>query len=465
MKRLTLFFVLSLLHVLAYAALPTAVSDALKHAGIPQENVAVYVQAVDANMPVLSLNADKPMNPASVMKLVTTYAALEKLTPAYRWKTEVYRDGEVKQGVLYGDLVIKGYGDPDFQPHHFWQLLMQLQQLGIRKVTGDLVIDKTYFTPQANNIAFDDEIWRAYNAPPSAFLVNGRKTSLQFQVLDNQVYVHQEFPLPQVNVEQHLTLRAGECGDWRSNIDYKVVPEKSRVNVYITGSYAASCESRYLELSLFNDEEYALYTFKTLWKELGGAFGGKLNIRPTPERAVKMLEHWSAPLGEQVQDINKWSNNLMARQLLLTLAAVDDATLATEQHGAEVIKQQMVKLNMPMGALVVENGSGLSRLERVSAGQLGGMLVRAFHRPVMPELMASLPILGLDGTVKTRMQASDVQAKAHLKTGSINGVSAIAGYILGQDQRRYVMVMLVNDAKSAQARAAQDALITWVYQH
>jgi D-alanyl-D-alanine carboxypeptidase/D-alanyl-D-alanine-endopeptidase (penicillin-binding protein 4) len=220
-----------------------------------------------------------------------------------------------------------------------------------------------------------------------------------------------------------------------------------------------------LELSLFNDEEYALYTFKTLWKELGGAFGGKLNIRPTPERAVKMLERWSAPLGEQAQDINKWSNNLMARQLLLTLAAVDDATLATEQHGAEVIKQQMVKLNMPMGALVVENGSGLSRLERVSAGQLGGMLVRAFHRPVMPELMASLPILGLDGTVKTRMQASDVQAKAHLKTGSINGVSAIAGYILGQDQRRYVMVMLVNDAKSAQARAAQDALITWVYQH
>lgn len=465
MKRLILFCVFSLLHICACAALPAAVSDALKSAGIPQENVAIYVQAVDANVPMLSLNANKPMNPASVMKLVTTYAALEKLTPAYRWKTEVYRDGEVKQGVLYGDLVIKGYGDPDFQPHHFWQLLMQLQQLGIHHIQGDLVIDKSYFTPQANNTAFDDEVWRAYNAPPSAFLVNGRKTSLQFHVLDNTVYVHQEFPLPQVDIEQHLTLRAGECGDWRSHIDYKVLPEKDRVKVKLTGSYAASCESRYLELSLFNDEDYALYTFKALWKELGGTFNGKLKIITTPERAVFMHEQWSAPLGEQIRDINKWSNNLMARQLLLTMAAADNPALATEQQGAEVIKQQMAALNIPMDALVVENGSGLSRLERLSAAQLGGMLVRAYHRPVMPEFIASLPILGLDGTVKTRMQASDVQAKAHLKTGSINGVSAIAGYILGQDQQRYVMVMLVNDAKSAQARAAQDALTAWVYQH
>lgn len=465
MKQLFCSLVIFLLSFPALAELPTPVSDALKAAGIPQEHVAVYVQQVDAARPLVSLNAQKSMNPASVMKLVTTYTALEMLTPAYRWKTEVYRHGEIKRGVLHGDLIVKGYGDPNFQPHHFWQLLMQLQQLGVRKITGDLLIDKTYFTPQANNAAFDDEVWRAYNAAPSAFLVGGRKTSLQFQVLENLVYVQQEFPLPQVHIEQTLTLRQGECGDWRNYIQYKVLPEKAFTQVKITGSYAASCESRYLELSLFNDEEYAFNTFKALWKTLGGTFNGKLKVAVTPTSATYMFEQLSAPLGEQVRDINKWSNNLMARQLLLTMAAADNPLQATETHGAEVVKQQLVKLSLPVDPLVLENGSGLSRVEQLTAGQLGAMLVRAYHRPVMPEFIASLPILGLDGTVKTRMQTSAAQAKAHLKTGSIHGVIAIAGYILGQDQQRYALVMLVNDAKAAQARAAQDALIAWVYQH
>lgn len=465
MKNLFYTLAMFLLSSSAFAELPTAVSDTLKVAGIPQENVAVYVQQVDAAQPLVSLNAQKSMNPASVMKLVTTYTALEMLTPAYRWKTEVYRNGEIKHGVLHGDLIVKGYGDPDFQPHHFWQLLMQLQQLGVHKINGDLLIDKSYFTPQANNAVFDDEVWRAYNAAPSAFLVGGRKTSLQFQVLGNQVYVQQEFPLPEVRIEQTLTLRQGECGDWRNYIQYKVLPEKASTKVKITGSYAASCESRYLELSLFNDEDYAFNTFKALWKSLGGSFKGKLKVAATPASAVYMFQQLSAPLGEQVRDINKWSNNLMARQLLLTMAAEDNALQATEVHGADVVKQQLAKLNLPMDALVLENGSGLSRVERLTAEQLGNMLVRAYHRPVMPEFMASLPILGVDGTTRTRMQTSQAMAQIHIKTGSINGVSTLSGYVLAHQHQRYVVVMMVNHSNASQARQAQDALLEWVYQH
>lgn len=465
MKNFFYSLAIYLLSLPAFAELPPAVSDALKVAGIPQDNVAVYVQQVDATHPLISLNGQKSMNPASVMKLVTTYTALEMLTPAYRWKTEVYRNGEIMHGVLHGDLIVKGYGDPDFQPHHFWQLLMQLQQLGVHRINGDLLIDKSYFTPQANNAAFDDEVWRAYNAAPSAFLVGGRKTSLQFQVLDNQVYVQQEFPLPEVHIEQTLTLRQGECGDWRNYIQYKVLPEKASTKVKITGSYAASCESRYLELSLFNDEDYAFNTFKALWKGLGGTFNGKLRVTAIPASATYMFQQLSAPLGEQVRDINKWSNNLMARQLLLTIAAEDNPALANELHGAEVVKQQLAKLNLPMDALVLENGSGLSRVERLTAGQLGNMLVRAYHRPVMPEFMASLPILGVDGTTRTRMQTSQAMAQIHIKTGSINGVSTLAGYVLAHQHQRYVVVMMVNHSNASQARQAQDALLEWVYQH
>jgi D-alanyl-D-alanine carboxypeptidase/D-alanyl-D-alanine-endopeptidase (penicillin-binding protein 4) len=463
MRNWIAFLVLGLQCEFANAGLPVAVEEALKSAGIPQENVAIYVQAVDADSPTLSLNADKPMNPASVMKLVTTYTALEKLTPAYRWKTEVYRDGEVRHGVLHGNLIIKGYGDPNFQVQDFWRLLMRLQQIGIHSIQGNFIIDKTYFSPLPIEAPFDDEVWRAYNAKSSAFLVGGRKTSLQFEVVEGKVTVNQEFALPEVKIHSALKLREGECGDWRSFMDYAVTPQKHSVNVTLKGSYSAQCESRYLELSLFDDEMYAFFTFKKLWSELGGKFKGKLAVQAMPENATKLFEQHSAPLGESVRDINKWSNNLMARQLLLTLAAEDNPWMATEAHGAEVVKQQLAQLQLASDTLVVENGSGLSRVERIGAEQLGRMLVKAFHRPVMPELLASLPIVGLDGTAKSRLQDSPVRAQVHIKTGSINGVSAVAGYVIDQQGRRYVVIMLVNHAKASQTRQAQDKLIEWVY--
>lgn len=464
MKRWPLLFLLSMVITCARAELPPSVLEALKNSNIPPQNVAVFVQPVNTEQPTVTHNADKPMNPASVIKLVTTYTALEKLGPAYRWKTEVYRDGELRNGVLRGNLILKGYGDPNFQAQDFWRLLMRLQQLGIHRIQGNFIIDKTYFSPQVTVIPFDEEIWRAYNATPSAFLVGGRKTSLQFQVIDGQVQVQQEFALPEVKIDSQITLSEGECGDWRSNIQYAVLMQQNNTaKVRLSGAYSKQCETRYLELSLLNDELYAFYTFKKLWAQLGGQFKGKLQVHAVPENAIKVLEQASIPLGESIRDINKWSNNLMARQLLLTVAAEDNPNHATESHGAEVIRQQLNALQLPSDSLVIENGSGLSRLERINAQQLGAMLVKAFHRPVMAELLASLPILGVDGTTKTRMQSSNAQAQIHIKTGSINGVSALAGYVLNQQGQRDVVVMMVNDANAYRARSAQDALLDWAY--
>ena len=128
------------------------------------------------------------------MKLVTTNAALDTLTPNYRWKTEVYQDGKSSNGVLDGNLIIKGYGDPSFKAQDFWRLLMSLQQANIKEIKGDLIVDKSYF---AKNVGvrktFDDETWRAYNAEPSAFLVNGRNTSFKFSATNAGLNVSQEF--------------------------------------------------------------------------------------------------------------------------------------------------------------------------------------------------------------------------------------------------------------------------------
>lgn len=447
----------------ANAALPQSVADALKKAGVPEQNVALYVHAVADKTPLLSHNAAQAMNTASVMKVVTTHAALDLLTPAYRWKTEIYRDGELANWVLQGDLVIKGYGDPSFKAQDFWRLLISLRQAGVKKISGNLVIDKTYFANSKVEINFDSEKWRAYNATPSAFLVNGRNTSFKFNASEEAVNVSQEFELPEVVIVNQLKRTSGSCGDWRSRMAYDVKPNLEQVTVTFTGSYAAACGERFLELSVLSDEQYAFFTFKKLWRELGGEFNGTLKVAEKPATAVKLLEQMSEPLGTVVRDINKWSNNVMAKQLLLTLAAEKNGLPVTEQAGAEVIKRWLQTNHFNFDELVIENGSGLSRIEQISAEHLGQLLVWAYNSPIMPEMMASLPILSLDGTVQQRLKESASNGRAHLKTGSINGVNAIAGYVLDANNHRHVLVMLVNHPKAWASKAAQDALIEWVH--
>lgn len=459
-----LFVSLGLTSFSATAALPETVAEALKKEGVPQQSVAVYVQAVADKTPVLEHNAAQAMNPASVMKIVTTNAALDLLTPAYRWKTEVYRDGSLANWILQGNLVIRGYGDPGFKAQDFWRLLISLRQAGVKKISGDLIIDKSYFAAAANSSGFDSEKWRAYNAQPSAFLVNGRNTSFKFTAGDEGVTINQEFELPEVLIVNKLKRAAGTCGDWRSRMTYDVQPGDDKAVVTFSGSYAADCGERYLELSLFDDEQYAFFTFRKLWRELGGEFNGRLKLQAIPQGAIKLLEQQSEPLGSVVRDINKWSNNVMARQLLLTLAAEKAGAPATEAKGAAAVQGWLAANGFKFDELVIENGSGLSRVERVSAEHLGQLLMRAYNSPVMPEMMASLPILALDGTIKQRLKGSQSDGRAHLKTGSINGVSAIAGYVLDANGHRHVLVMLVNHARAGASRNAQDALIEWVQQ-
>ncbi len=463
--RIVIFIVSLLCSVTAKAGLPQTVAEALKKAGVPEQNVAVYVQALTDKTPILEHNAAQAMNTASVMKVVTTHAALDELTPAYRWKTEIYRDGTLVNWELQGDLIIKGYGDPSFKAQDFWRLLMSLRQAGVKKISGDLHIDKSYFAVGQTSVNFDTEKWRAYNASPSAFLVNGRTTSFKFNVVDDAVTVLQEFELPEVVVINQMKLVKGAiCGDWRGRMDYAVKPVEGQVLVTFNGTYPAACGERYLELSVLSDDQYAFFTFRKLWRELGGEFSGGLKVTAKSSTAVKMLEQWSEPLGSVVRDINKWSNNVMAKQLLLTLAAEKVSQPATELGGTEAVKRWLNSKGLQFDELVIENGSGLSRIEQINAAHLGQLLVQAYNSPIMPEMMASLPILALDGTVQQRLKDSVSNGRAHLKTGSINGVSAIAGYVLDANGHRHVLVMMVNHAKASASRAAQDALIEWVHQ-
>ena len=454
---------------LAYAQLPSPVSEALGKAGVPQEAVAVYVQSVDKfageRVTLIDHRVEQSMNPASTMKLLTTYAGLELLGPAYRWRTEVYRDGVVNQGVLEGNLALKGYGDPELMAQDLWRLVGRLRQAGIREIRGDLILDNSYFASTApGEAAFDNEPYRAYNATPGALVSNLKSTSFRFLGDAQQPAIQADPELPEIVIVNQVKWSPGACGDWKSRLSYTVTKQENRSIVTFGGSYAAACGEKVLELNVQDEAIYTFNLFRSLWKQAGGTIAGGLRIQAIPAGASKLFQHESEPLADVIRRINKYSNNLMARQLFLTLGAEKIAVPAREADGDKAVRAWLAGKGLNFPELVLENGAGLSRIERISAAHLGGLLQQAYVSPVMPELMSSLPVLAVDGTTRKRLNGSAAQGRAHLKTGSLEGVRAIAGYLLDQYDRRWVVVFMVNHPNAGATKAAQDALLDWIYQ-
>ena len=454
--------------LLAQDRLPAPVAQALKAAGVPQASAAVLVKEVDARMPRASFNADKPMNPASVMKLVTTYAALELLGPAYAWKTEAYALGPINDGVLEGDLAFKGYGDPKFGFEQFWLLLRQLRDKGLREIRGNLLLDRSHFASTAHDPArFDGEPLRPYNVGPDALLVNYKAVRLTFapDAARRILTVSAEpFP-PQFDLVNLVKLTDGTCGSaWYEGIRMDLAETGAVARLILTGSYPAACGEKTRSVSVMSHPQFVAGVFRQLWKELGGTFNGGLREGILPAEARLLARGESPALAEVVRDINKFSNNVMARQLYLTLGAEASKRPARGEDAEAAIHAWLAEKEMRMPELVIENGAGLSRLNRISADSLGRLLAAAFASPVMPEFIASLPLAGIDGTMRKRLNGNGVAGRAHVKTGYLEGVRAIAGYVLDRRGRRNIVVFMVNHHNAGASKAAQDALLTCVYE-
>ena len=470
-----LFFVIINLTLPVFSGgLPASVQQALKRAGMPVSAVGVYAHEIGAPQPILAVNADVAMNPASVMKLVTTFAGLELLGPAYTWQTVIYAHGKLVSGVLQGDLVIKGYGDPKLDLENFWSLVYRLRQTGLHKITGDLILDHSHYDiPREDPGAFDDQPYRTYNIIPEALLINYRTTTLHFipQPSDNTVRVVVEPVSYSLFLHNDLKLTRNQCGDWRRLLDADIHLDQAsnrRVTVKLNGNYSIHCGKKSYLLGLQDSATYTRDLFKKLWTQQGGEFYGNVivdNLALNGLTPLKVYE--SPPLAEIIRGINKFSNNIAARQLYLSLGTAAETDLnrssATLVKSDAVIKQWLGSRQLNFSELVIENGSGLSRKERISANHMGKLLLAAFQSPVMPEFIASMPIASVDGTMRNRLTGTAVSGLAHMKTGALNNVRALAGYMLDQSGRRIVVVFFVNHTKAASARTAMDKLLQWLY--
>jgi D-alanyl-D-alanine carboxypeptidase/D-alanyl-D-alanine-endopeptidase (penicillin-binding protein 4) len=463
--KLFAIFILASFSLPALAdGLPPNVLQALKAAQIPAASVAVVVQPVDAAAPLVAHNATQAMNPASVMKLLTTYAALDLLGPAWTWKTTVWVENATVDGVLPGNLYIRGSGDPRFAIEHLWSLLRQLRVRGIERIAGDVVLDRSVFNISAIDPgAFDDKPMRPYNVGPDGLLLNFR--ALRFTLLPDhaQPRLLMETPSAGLRVDNQLRAGNGGCGsNWKDLIAVRLLPENNGDRLEFTGSFATACGEKTLNLSPLAADAQAGGLIRALWLELGGSLSGQVRGGSVPVGARLLAQHESAPLADVVRDINKFSNNVMARQVFLTLG--NDSAPATAERARQRIGDWLNGRGLRFSELVLDNGSGLSRGERISAGSLNRLLLDAWIHPVMPEFVASLPIVGIDGTMKKRLNGSEATGRAHIKTGTLDGVKTAAGYALDAQGRRHAVTFLINHPRAQAGSAAIDALLVWVAQ-
>ncbi|MGE5523506.1 MAG: D-alanyl-D-alanine carboxypeptidase/D-alanyl-D-alanine-endopeptidase [Rhodospirillaceae bacterium] len=451
----------------AQTSLPAPVAQALANAGIPEGAVSVYVQEVDGGRPAVSFGADRALNPASTIKLVTTYAALDLLGPAYTWNTEVYASGALQREVLNGNLLLKGYGDPKLTLENFWLLLRNVRARGVRDIRGELVLDRSYFAREDNDPSrFDDQPTRPYNTPPDALLVNYKAITVQFvpETDGKAVRLLVEPALPAVQVVGNVVATDGPCGDWVSRLKIEPQGNGAVARLAISGPYPRDCGERTRSFSLLSHPRYVGALFGALWQELGGSYSGTVREDTVDPSTARLLATAKSPtLSEVVRDINKFSNNVMARQLYLTLGGVSAGAPATLEKARAAVQTWLAQKRIDAPELVLENGSGLSRAERISARTMARLLLDAYRSPVMPEFIASLPLVAVDGTMRKRLGNAGVAGRAHIKTGTLTGVRAIAGYVLDARDVRHVVVFMVNHPNAAAAQAAQDALLKWVY--
>lgn len=465
MKRILGACALATLCHLAHAVLPDAISRAAAEAGIPPSAIGLWVGPAGGNTTSLQHNASQSMNPASVMKLLTSYAALDQMGSAWTWKTNAYLRGTLRNGVLDGDVVIVGSGDPDLTWDRIGQWLRDWRARGLREIRGNIVIDDSLYATASISGAFDDAPHRAYNAQPAAFLANFGAITLRLTpgTAGTTVGVVQLTPAAPLRVVNRLRGAPGTCSDWRNTLGASLVPEGHGFTLTLAGRLATTCGEKELNLKVDDSVRWAGAIIRAEWQEIGGSWQGDALGGAAPAGLVP-FSTWSSPtLPEVLRDMNKWSNNVMARQVFLSLGDDGKAPLAPARS-VTWMQAWMTQQGLDPLQWNLENGSGLSRIERTSPEQLGTLLRTAWRSPRMPEYAMMLPVIGKDGTMRSRLTDTELAGRGYVKTGTLDGVKSAAGYVLDSHGQWQAFALILNHPRAPGAEAVVDAVLRQIYQ-
>lgn len=466
--RFALFAAALLLAGCATTSVPDPVQAALAKAGLPAESLGYVLQPLDGSRAPLSRRAGDPMSPGSTMKLVTAAVALDRLGINHRGRTELLAAAAPVDGVIDGALILRGGADPDLDWPALWWLLRQLRESGVREIRGGLVVDRTLFHPTRFDVGlppFDDAPEFGYNVIPDALHLNGSLLDFELQATAGGVTARSLPALPGLAVDAGaMTLSTRPCKDWDDDWKPAVVqPAGDGWRLSLQGAFPAGCRQR-APLQIVDRQWLAARMVRQLWIELGGTMGPGDVEAAAPPGAVVLATHRGRPLAEVLRGVMKSSDNALTRLIYLQLGAqAAQPGEPTLQAAERVVRGWFAERGLDDRGLVLDNGSGLSRSERISPAQLAGLLRAAHAGAQSPELLATLPLAGLDGTLSRRLKDGPATGKARLKTGTLRDAVGLAGFVPDAGGRPWVFVALLNHPEAAaQGRPVLDALVTWV---
>jgi serine-type D-Ala-D-Ala carboxypeptidase/endopeptidase (penicillin-binding protein 4) len=440
----------------------------LLKAGLPEEALAFVAYPLHQPEQLISIQQQEAMQPASTMKLVTSIVALERLGPGYRGKTLLLAY-ETPQAQMSQPLVLKGLASMDFNQQELWSLLQQAYDQGIRQIPA-IEIDRSFFTPARPEplaMPFDETPREYYNLQPDALFLQRNMLSIKLTSTASQIS-GQISPMLQdlalVTTEAKLTETG--CDQWYpdpTQLAFRRQPDE--IQLVLQGSFATHCEKRHY-LQLVNRVDFSRLLLQQLWQQISGQADIPVIEKGKTQASVVIAQHQSRALAEVLRDINKSSDNAITRQLYLTLGANQPNPIypTTAEAAAHQVRQFISQHGLDPTSLVLENGSGLSRTERISPELMAALLHHAYQAPYQMELIASMPLSGVDGTLKRRLNQPATKGKARLKTGTLRNVTALAGYVTDQSGRTWVVASFINDPKSARGKPVLDYLIEWISQ-
>jgi D-alanyl-D-alanine carboxypeptidase/D-alanyl-D-alanine-endopeptidase (penicillin-binding protein 4) len=457
--------------VMAQDKLPPTVENLLIKAGLQKQHMQMLVMPAREGLPVFNHQSDKIVSPASTLKLLTSFIALDQLGPNFRWKTQIYSEAPIQNQQLRGSLYIKGGADPNLTFDKLSQLLRGLRQQGLRDIVGDIVLDRSYFQPtrpEINAPIFDENPSAYYNVIPDALLVHSNISGFTINADTSTVDVKLTTPMDNLLLNNQMSLSNAPCSEWKNGWQAPQVniTEQTQINITVRGTFPKNCQTN-VYLNLIERNNFIGSMIRALWKELGGNWQGQIVDGTVPPSAKLLLQKDSETLADTIRIINKFSDNAMARILFLTMGA--ESPIAknfadTSQAANAVVREWFARHGIVDSGLVIENGSGLSRLDRISAQQLAGILRVAANSNWYPEFATSLPIVGIDGSMRSRLKASMAEAKARIKTGYLKNVMAIAGYVRDVQDKDWIVVAIINTDEQAasKGKAALDEVINWL---
>ena len=445
----------------------SAATDALiKKHQIPENKLSILLEDSESGERLININPNASRSPGSVAKLFTAFAALDLLGADHQWKTDVFIEGKINNQEAVDHLLIRGGGDPSFSLEDLESLILEIRAKGIREIRDDIYFDLSFFRQRKKSTAqFDQSPLRPYNTMHSSLIVNSNRIDLLFNLNDEtgKPDITPLFLPAGFKIQNNLSVGSGNCRDFRSQVTFDEKFRKQTLTILINGVYPAQCKSLDHDLAITRTEHYFFGAFKKIWLDSGGIINGYYKKKNKSNKHVLISEVFSDDLSSALKLMIKDSNNLTSRNIFLSLPKLSKRKEL--RNSRKILYQSMKENDIDWHFRnMIDNGSGLSRKTRIKAKSVMSLIQKIDQGKKFSSIKPMLPISGVDGTLKNIYQSKSLRGQLRLKTGTLNGVRCLSGFITTKSGKEYRFVFMHNnyDAHDYELRSFTTELLNMI---